>query len=112
MKRMTPSDLFQMVVDRLELDKNRYYQIRPGNGEDYTSDSYIVDIDQFTVTIELPEEDDPVLSIKVSAYMHFWNKSDIFVCGSILGYEEDPEYILDIAKRVTGICRSVAENMA
>ena len=107
--RATPSDLFNAITDRLGLDDDRYYQIRPGNGGEYISEAYIKGIDQFSVTLEIPEDDDPVLAIKAKAYMPVMSKVDWYICGSIVGYEEDLDYLLDLAKRIVPVGREIVE---
>lgn len=109
MARATPSDLFNLITDRLGLDDDRYYQQRPGNGGDYIPEAYIKGIDQFSVTLEIPEDDDPVLIIKVKAYMPIVSKVGLYVCGSIVGYEEDLDYLLDLAKKIIPVGREIVE---
>lgn len=109
MTRATPSDLFNMITDRLGLDDERYYQLRPGNGGEYISEAYIKGINQFSATLEIPEDDDPVLTIKVEAYMPVLYKVDLYTCGSIVGYEEDLDYLLELAKKIIPVGRRIIE---
>ena len=109
MTRATPSDLFRMITDRLGLDEERYYQLRPGNGGEYIAEAYIKDINRFSATLEIPEDDDPVLTIKVEAYMPVMSKVDLYTCGAIVGYEEDLDYLLGLAKEIIPVGREIVE---
>lgn len=110
-KAITPSDLFNTITDRMGPDDERFYQLRPGNGGEYISEAYVKGINQFSVTLEIPEDDDPVLTIKVKAYMPVMSKVDWYVCGSIVGYEDDLDYLLNLAKEIIPIGRSIAEEI-
>ncbi len=109
MTRATPSDLFNLITDRLGLDDERYYQLRPGNGGEYISEAYIKGINQLIATLEIPEGDDPVLTIKVMAYMPVMSKVDLYTCGSIVGYEEDLDYLLGLARKIIPVGREIVE---
>lgn len=108
-KTFTPSDLFNLITDRMDMDEERYYKLLPGNGGEYFSEAYVKDINQFSVTLEIPEDDDPVLTIKVKAYMPILSKMDLYTCGLIVGHEEDLDYLLNLAEVIIPVGRKIVD---
>ena len=103
MKRLTPSGLFKEITNRIGLDKSRYYAL---SGGDYQSIDWVVNA-QVIVSIVIREDDDPRLSVSVVADMPSANIRDTFPCGTIIGYEEDLDYILEIARLIIPTARDI-----